>query len=314
MAAEKKGTTIVIKKIYNVAGGHGGAWKVALADFMTAMMAFFLVMWLLNQSEETKKAVSGYFSTPSIIEYNFQNFGVELTLEKLFLDLVNEPLKAFQSFLEPIDRTPSMVDMGSAKVVAAFMADQMGDVAKNMEISPIGFEFDLIDTELFVPGTADPNQKFIDLINKLKAVTTGLEDATVNIESRLFNQSVAGSSPDLAKKVATERADIIENAVKSSLESATTDVLSGINVEDKAGFVEGQSRRPPGFIHIRIRQKDVKSDGSKFRKLDHVFGKSSQSMDVYDNFVKQISESKARRPASKREESETDSASESETQ
>jgi len=44
MAAEKKGQTIVIKKIYVVAGHHGGAWKVALADFMTAMMAFFLVI------------------------------------------------------------------------------------------------------------------------------------------------------------------------------------------------------------------------------------------------------------------------------
>jgi hypothetical protein len=75
------------------------------------------------------------------------------------------------------------------------------------------------------------------------------------------------------------------------------DVLSGINVEEKAGFVEGQSRRPPGFIHIRIRQKEVKSNGTKFRKLDTVFGKSSEQMNVYDNFVKQISEAKSRRPA-----------------
>ena len=69
MAAEKKGQTIVIKKIYNVAGGHGGSWKVALADFMTALMCFFLVMWLLNQSAETKKAVSDYFS--SCVSYFF---------------------------------------------------------------------------------------------------------------------------------------------------------------------------------------------------------------------------------------------------
>jgi chemotaxis protein MotB len=75
VAAEKKGTTIVIKKIYNSAGHHGGSWKVALADFMTALMCFFLVMWLLAQSSETKKAVSDYFSTPSIIEYNFSTSG-----------------------------------------------------------------------------------------------------------------------------------------------------------------------------------------------------------------------------------------------
>ena len=89
MAAKKQ--TIVIKKIIvQAAGHHGGSWKVALADFMTALMAFFLVMWLIGQSEQTKKAISDYFSTPSVIEYNFQNFGAEITLEKLFLDFVKD--------------------------------------------------------------------------------------------------------------------------------------------------------------------------------------------------------------------------------
>jgi chemotaxis protein MotB len=43
---------------------HGGAWKVAYADFVTAMMAFFLVMWLITQSKDTKAAVAGYFRDP----------------------------------------------------------------------------------------------------------------------------------------------------------------------------------------------------------------------------------------------------------
>jgi chemotaxis protein MotB len=42
----------------------GGAWKVAYADFVTAMMAFFLVMWITSQSDETKKAIGGYFQDP----------------------------------------------------------------------------------------------------------------------------------------------------------------------------------------------------------------------------------------------------------
>jgi chemotaxis protein MotB len=57
---------IIIKKIKK--GGHaahGGAWKVALADFMTAMMAFFLVMWLVNADEEVKQSVSDYFNNPT---------------------------------------------------------------------------------------------------------------------------------------------------------------------------------------------------------------------------------------------------------
>jgi chemotaxis protein MotB len=57
---------IIIRKKSRHGGGghHGGAWKVAYADFVTAMMAFFLVMWLVSQSTETKAAVAGYFRTP----------------------------------------------------------------------------------------------------------------------------------------------------------------------------------------------------------------------------------------------------------
>ncbi len=56
---------IIKKKKGHGHGHHGGSWKVALADFMTAMMAFFLLMWLLGStSPEEKKAISGYFKDP----------------------------------------------------------------------------------------------------------------------------------------------------------------------------------------------------------------------------------------------------------
>src|ERR1035438_3075511 len=45
--------------------GHGGAWKVAYADFVTAMMALFIVLWLLSASEKVQKAVGGYFLDPT---------------------------------------------------------------------------------------------------------------------------------------------------------------------------------------------------------------------------------------------------------
>src|SRR5258706_2312659 len=60
---------IVIKKIKKViAGGHhGGAWKVAYADFVTAMMAFFLLMWLINTtSPEQKRGIADYFAPASV--------------------------------------------------------------------------------------------------------------------------------------------------------------------------------------------------------------------------------------------------------
>jgi chemotaxis protein MotB len=56
---------IVIKKKAGHGGAHGGAWKVAYADFVTAMMALFIVLWLLSSSKPVKEAVAGYFKDPS---------------------------------------------------------------------------------------------------------------------------------------------------------------------------------------------------------------------------------------------------------
>src|SRR5882672_9589448 len=56
---------IIIKKKVAHGGHHGGAWKVAYADFVTAMMALFIVLWLLNTSKPVKEAVAGYFRDPS---------------------------------------------------------------------------------------------------------------------------------------------------------------------------------------------------------------------------------------------------------
>src|SRR6201986_1316170 len=62
---------IIIKRIKKGGGGghHGGAWKVAYADFVTAMMAFFLLMWLINTtSPEQKRGIADYFAPASVSE------------------------------------------------------------------------------------------------------------------------------------------------------------------------------------------------------------------------------------------------------
>ncbi len=55
----------LIKKKISHGGHHGGAWKVAYADFVTAMMALFIVLWLMNTSKPIKEAVAGYFNDPA---------------------------------------------------------------------------------------------------------------------------------------------------------------------------------------------------------------------------------------------------------
>lgn len=295
----KKEGMIVIKKITVVGGGHhGGSWKVALADFMTAMMAFFLVMWLLGQSSDVKKAVSDYFSTPSVIEYNFQNFGVEITLEKLFLDLLNEPMKAFQSFMEPVDKTPNLMDMGSAKVVAAYLADQLSDYAKNVQVNPDGFEFDIPDNLLFERGSGTPTPGFVTVMDKLKGVTTGLKDSTISINTMMFVQSVNDGNPVTANRVASERLDLVMNKVEAGLEFNSVNIKGKTSVKEKKGEVD--PNKLIGLVRITIKQKEVTSDGRKQRKLESMFGPSNVDMLAYDKMVQKMSHDQAEVEGQKR--------------
>jgi chemotaxis protein MotB len=64
MSSGKVQPIIVVRKKGGHDGHHGGAWKVAYADFVTAMMALFIVLWLMGASEKVKKAVAGYFNDP----------------------------------------------------------------------------------------------------------------------------------------------------------------------------------------------------------------------------------------------------------
>jgi chemotaxis protein MotB len=64
---ESERPILIVKKIKKAAGHHGGAWKVAYADFVTAMMAFFMVMWLIaSVNKETRAAIFDYFKNPSM--------------------------------------------------------------------------------------------------------------------------------------------------------------------------------------------------------------------------------------------------------
>jgi chemotaxis protein MotB len=70
---------ILIKKVKKVTGGghHGGAWKVAYADFVTAMMAFFLLMWLINTtSPEQKRGIADYFAPASVSQSTSGSGGI----------------------------------------------------------------------------------------------------------------------------------------------------------------------------------------------------------------------------------------------
>ena len=89
---------IVIKKSGGHGGHHGGAWKVAYADFVTAMMALFIVLWLMGSSEKVKVAVAGYFNDPkgtaSLTGTTMSGNGVEVVQADDSMQRLKEKLEA----------------------------------------------------------------------------------------------------------------------------------------------------------------------------------------------------------------------------
>jgi len=73
-----QGQTIIVKRVKKGGGGHhGGAWKIAYADFVTAMMAFFLLLWLLNSvTQEQLEGISNYFAPASVAKTTSGSGGV----------------------------------------------------------------------------------------------------------------------------------------------------------------------------------------------------------------------------------------------
>ena len=279
---------IVIKKInVQAAGAHGGSWKVAFADFMTALMAFFLCMWLLSQSEEVKKEVSDYFSTPSVIEYSFSNYGVELTLEKIFLDLINEPLKVLNDFVTPADYTPNFLAMGSKNLVIQHVAEKLGDVATNVKVNSDEIVIEIPDRVLFKQGTAITTARFIPIMENVRQVTAGLEDAYVYVDS-IVDPANFGGDRTAAEKMGEKRLDILSGKLETGFEHESVDLLGRTIVNGKME----KGEKPEGSVVIRVKQKEKTSEGRKPRKLDDTFGSSDKDMDVYNNFVKQVANKK----------------------
>src|ERR1700681_4570305 len=93
---------IIVKKKAAHGGHHGGAWKVAYADFVTALMALFIVLWLLNASNPVKKAVAGYFKDPLGISTKLGSTmeGKGPTLEVRKEDVLKEDMTKIKEALE----------------------------------------------------------------------------------------------------------------------------------------------------------------------------------------------------------------------
>ena len=199
---EEKAPVIVIKKIIKGGGGHhGGAWKVAYADFVTAMMAFFLLMWLLNATtEEQRQGISEYFD-PTPMEVSNVTSGAGGVMGGLTVSEVG----ARSSDVQPIvhnDQTPSPdvksqvnieqiekeqlqaelekredaeFEKVKEKIEEAVKDSDLKGLTKNIviDMTPEGLRIQIVDRDgesMFPTGSATPYDKTVKLLSTVAEI------------------------------------------------------------------------------------------------------------------------------------------------
>src|SRR5690348_12569987 len=112
---ENKRPVIILKKAAGHGGHHGGAWKVAYADFVTAMMALFIVLWLMNSSKQVQEAVGGYFKDPSgnskMVGTDQRGSGENFTLTRDDMTKLKEQLQKSVRRLNDFEKLKDHIEM-----------------------------------------------------------------------------------------------------------------------------------------------------------------------------------------------------------
>jgi len=195
--ADEKAPVIVVKKVIKGGGGHhGGAWKVAYADFVTAMMAFFLLMWLLNATtEEQRRGISEYFD-PTPMEVSSQTSGAGGVMGGLTVSTEgarvndvqpivhnnNPPSPNVQMQIDPEQmkkeelqaelekRENAEFQEVKDKIEEAIQDSELKDLAKNLmvDMTPEGLRIQIVDQDgesMFPSGSARPYEKTVKLID-----------------------------------------------------------------------------------------------------------------------------------------------------
>ena len=202
---------IMIKKVKKVIGGghHGGAWKVAYADFVTAMMAFFLLMWLINTtSPQQKRGIADYFAPASVSQSTSGSGGIlggtalgdqgaksdgsQTVIQQLAPEAPPKTKDAGKSSTaSAADPEKAMKDAAAQKEADEFQSaaqslrQAMQDMPELAELSkqvlvdqtPEGLRIQLIDQEgrsMFDPGSAKPNDRARLLLRAVAKVVNQL--------------------------------------------------------------------------------------------------------------------------------------------
>ncbi|MEN9856260.1 MAG: hypothetical protein RLZZ157_1386 [Pseudomonadota bacterium] len=259
---------IIIKKVKKVAGGHhGGAWKVAYADFVTAMMAFFLLMWLINTSSpEQKRGIADYFA-PASVSPSTSGMGGILAGTALGKDGATSQGSApiFEQQNTPTEASKEGAQDGPANQNAAADAaedtgqretaefqqaelslrqalqnmPELAELSRNIIVdqTPEGLRIQLVDQEgrpMFNPGSAQPNDRARIILQAVAQIVQSLPNRLV-----ISGHTDAAPNPDTNQsnwELSAARANASLRVIKSA----------GLS-DDRIAQVSGKAGADPLF-------------------------------------------------------------------
>ena len=212
----------VIKRPSRHSGHHGGAWKVAYADFVTAMMALFIVLWMMNSSKQIQVAVGGYFKDPSgnskLAGSNQAGSGENFTVTKDNMAQLKDALENTVRQMANFDQLKNQIEM---------------------TVTAEGLRIELLESEtgtFFDSGSSVPSQNGKDLLVKL-AQELGKLPNKISIEGHTDSKPFAGKGDYGNWELSTDRA----NAARRLMQEAG---LRDDQVTQVRGYADQKLRKP----------------------------------------------------------------------
>jgi len=220
---------IVKKKKKGEEGHHGGAWKVAYADFVTAMMALFMVMWLLASTDaESRKEISQYFRTGILPEGDLaMNRAAQVTPSVIEAAPVPPP-PGEQSIDDSVQTTVEQIKNRLARLAA--VDAELAEVIRNVhvQITPDGILIDAVDQDkglLFDVSSAklkEPLERFLRALAPIATSSHAPIEINGHTDARPFANGAHMSNWDLSYQRAAKAREIFEAA------GVPTDQIDGV--------------------------------------------------------------------------------------
>jgi chemotaxis protein MotB len=238
LARDKGKTIVIVKKKRGHGGGHhGGSWKVAYADFVTAMMAFFLVMWILGMDEGARSAVEGYFSNPVGYEKGYSSGNSPISSGNSPGQVQSQPIRLILRA-----REQERFESAGARIKAAVRENTaLRQMAARVEVitTPQGLRIELVegrDGETFFGFGSKELKPAARLILQIIALELNELSNPLVVEGHT-DAAQFGSAAYTNWELSADRA----NAARRTLEQFG---VSGDRIREVRGYADTQPRDP----------------------------------------------------------------------